>query len=50
MATAAIVGLTLLLPYSPVAGVFGFAPLLLSFLFFLVVNVLHCIAATELAK
>ena len=48
--TAVIVGLTLILPYSPVAGIFGFEPLPLSFLLFLIVIVLLYIAATELAK
>ena len=43
-------GLTLLLPYSPVPGIFGFEPLPLSFLFFPIAIVLLYIAATELAK
>ena len=49
VATAAIVGFTLLLPYSPVAGVFGFAPLPLSLPIFLIVIGLLYVAATELA-
>ena len=48
--TAAVVGLALLLPYSPVAALFGFEPLPILFLLFLIVIVLLYVVATEWAK
>jgi Mg2+-importing ATPase len=49
-ATVMVVGLTLLLPYTPVASVLGFAPLPLPFLLLMVLNVALYIGSVEVAK
>jgi P-type Mg2+ transporter len=46
IATLSIVGVTLLLPFTPIAGIFGFSPLpLLTYLFILIIIVLYILAA-----
>jgi Mg2+-importing ATPase len=50
MATFAVAFVTLLLPYSPLAGLFGFTPIPLTLLLLLGVVVILYIILTELAK
>ncbi len=49
-ATLLIVGVTLLLPYSPLSGVLGFTPLPITFLLILAGIILLYVCAAELAK
>ena len=50
MATAAVVIITLLLPYTPVAGILGFAPLSPEVLFLIGIILLLYIMTAELVK
>jgi len=50
MATLLIVSVTLMFPFTPFAGLFGFRPLPLSFLFVLGLIVVLYIVAAEMAK
>ncbi|MEI6091360.1 MAG: magnesium-translocating P-type ATPase [bacterium] len=50
IATFSIVAVTLLIPYSPIAGIFGFIPLPPIFLFMLFIIVMFYIFTAELAK
>jgi Mg2+-importing ATPase len=50
IATLSIVALTLILPYTPFAGVFGFSPLPVPFLLFIGLIILLYIITAELVK
>jgi len=50
IATLIIIFVTLILPYTPLAGVFGFASLPLSFLFIMMAIIVLYIISAEFAK
>jgi Mg2+-importing ATPase len=50
LATMSIVGITLIVPFTPLAGIFGFSPLPTVFLLFIGIIVLFYIIAAEIAK
>jgi Mg2+-importing ATPase len=50
MATLSIVVVTLILPFTPLAEIFGFSPLPISFLLFIGIIVLFYIITAEMAK
>jgi Mg2+-importing ATPase len=50
MATLLVVGLTLILPFSPLGKVFGFIPLPISFLLFVGIIIGLFMVAAEISK
>jgi Mg2+-importing ATPase len=50
IATLSIAAITLILPYTPLAGVFGFSPLPVSFLLFIGLIILLYILTAEIVK
>ena len=50
IATLLIIGTTLILPFTPLAGIFGFSPLPIPFLLFIVIIILFYIITAEMVK
>jgi P-type Mg2+ transporter len=50
MATLLVVVVTLILPFTPLGGVFGFSPLPISFLLLIAIIVMGYIVTAEIAK